>query len=72
MIPAIGFGILKLCGFSGILLNIPVIMLGMPVAANVTIMAAFYNSDSYLAARLVFVSTLLSVISIPIIALFLL
>ncbi|PHV69820.1 malate permease [Sporanaerobium hydrogeniformans] len=47
------------------LLSIPVIIAGMPVATNAGLMAKEYGSDALLASQLIFISTLFSCISIP-------
>ncbi|BEP30225.1 AEC family transporter [Helicovermis profundi] len=59
--------VLKLFGFSGYLLTIPVLMTAMPAAANTSILASRYDNDFKLASKATFISTLFSVITIPII-----
>lgn len=59
--------VLRLLHFKGIYLGIPVLISAMPAAANTAIMAEKYNGDSKLASRVVFVTTILSAITIPII-----
>jgi malate permease and related proteins len=66
--PAGIFLALYLFGFRGILLSLPVIIAAMPVAANSAILAEAYGGDSKTASSLVFVSTLLSIFTIPILA----
>ena len=51
---------------------IPVVMTSMPAAANAAIMANQYGSNTTLASQSVFLSTLFSVLTIPIINMFLL
>jgi hypothetical protein len=51
--------------------GIPVVITAMPIAANASILAEKYDGNSYLGAQCVFISTLLSVLTIPIIAYFL-
>jgi predicted permease len=63
--PMIVFIVLKLCGITGMNLGIPVIISGMPAAANSAIMAQKYGADHLLASRFVFVTTIISVITIP-------
>ncbi|MFR5071846.1 MAG: hypothetical protein ACLTDS_06785 [Bianqueaceae bacterium] len=48
-------------------LSIPVLITAMPVAANLAMMAEKFERDAYLSAQIVFLSTLLSVITIPIV-----
>jgi predicted permease len=52
-------------------LGIPVIIAGMPVAANVSILSEKYGGNSLLGAQCVFLSTLLSIITIPLVIAFL-
>jgi predicted permease len=66
--PAGLFAALFSFGFRGALLSIPVIVAAMPVAANSAILAEAYGGDSKTASSLVFVSTLLSILTIPILA----
>ena len=53
---------------NGLLLGIPVIIAGMPVAANTAIMTKQYGTQSELASQGIFVSTLFSCITIPILS----
>ena len=66
-LPFLFMGILYLCGARGIRLSIPVLITAMPVAANLAMMAEKFERDAYLSAQIVFLSTLLSVITIPIV-----
>lgn len=66
-LPFLFMGILYLCGARGIRLSIPVLITAMPVAANLAMMAEKFGRDAYLSAQIVFLSTLLSVITIPIV-----
>lgn len=59
------FGLTAL-GVSGITLVIPVVVAAMPAAANSAIIASKYKSDFKLASKLIFITTLLSIVSIPI------
>lgn len=67
VLPLIVLVFLKLMGFSDYLLIIPVLMTAMPAAANTSILASRYDNDFRLASKATFISTLLSVITIPII-----
>src|SRR5699024_12247922 len=64
--PLLIFFVLSLLGFSDMEIVIPVIMLGMPTAAYVAMFAANVDNDANLASQIVFVSSLLSLITIPI------
>jgi len=65
IVPLIVLVFLKALKFEGIILGIPVIITAMPVAANCSIMAAKYGSDYKFASQSVFISTMLSLITIP-------
>lgn len=54
-------------GLSGLELYVPVLVSAMPVAANSTILAGVYGGDRVTASALVFVSTILSLVTIPVI-----
>lgn len=69
LIPITVLIILRLFGAKGIYLGIPVLITAMPAAANTAIMAEKYKVDSILASRVVFVTTILSAITIPLIIL---
>ncbi len=71
VIPLVIFIILFALGEDKYLLIIPVVLTSMPAAANTAIFAIRYNSDYKLASKLVFVSTLMSIITIPIVINFL-
>ena len=45
--------------------QVSVILSGMPAAATLAILAAKYDSDAHFAAKIVFLSTLLSMLSVP-------
>ncbi|MDF9839515.1 MULTISPECIES: hypothetical protein [unclassified Paenibacillus] len=47
---------------------IPVVIAAMPAPPNLTVLTEQYQADSYLAAQLIFITTLLSVLTIPMIA----
>ncbi len=55
-------------GLRDILLGIPVLVMAMPAAANTAIFAAIYDTEPHLASKGVFITTLLSIITIPLIA----
>lgn len=61
------FFTLKLFGFTGMALIIPTVMLAMPTAAYTAIFAANANNDANFASQIVFISSLLSLVSIPLI-----
>jgi len=47
---------------------VPVVIASMPVAANATLLADVYGGDAQSASSLVFVSTIASLATIPLIA----
>ncbi|WP_296644620.1 AEC family transporter [Romboutsia sp. 13368] len=67
-IPIAIYFILKLKIDDPLLLYIPVIVVSTPIATNAAIMANEYNANSSLASQAVFLSTLCSVITIPLIS----
>jgi len=68
LFPLILFGILRVLGLKGLLLSLPVILAAMPVAANSAILAEAYGGDAETASSLVLVSTLFSLVTIPVLA----
>lgn len=67
ILPMTVFLVLKALGESGLSLAIPVLITAMPAPANVTVLTEFYKADSYLGAKIIFISTLLSMLTIPMI-----
>lgn len=68
-IPILILFTLKLLGFNDYELIIPTIMLGMPTASYVAMFAQNYDNNPEFASQMVFMTSLLSVISIPVITL---
>ena len=60
------YGVLSLFGFAS--LSVPVLIGAMPVAANTSMLAEVYGGDSKTASSLVFLSTILSAVTIPLLA----
>lgn len=67
LIPLISLWVLKLAGLDGLLTKIFVTIIAMPAAANTVIFAKKFEGDALLASQLVLVSTLLSIVTIPLI-----
>ena len=63
--PFVVFIILSFVGLKGHVLGIPVLITAMPVAANAAVFSSMYGADSKLASKLIFISTLLSVFTVP-------
>jgi len=68
LFPLALFGALRAMGLGWLLLSLPVILAAMPVAANSAILAEAYGGDSETASSLVLVSTILSLLTIPVLA----
>lgn len=66
-IPAITLLILKFIGTPTTLIGINVVSAAMPAAANTAIFTEMYNGDSVLASRIIAISTMFSIVTIPII-----
>ena len=71
IIPVIVYVVLKLLKADEMLLNICVILQAMPAAVTTAIIAEKYGGDGLLASQCVFITTIVSVITIPIVILFL-
>ena len=64
-LPLLVFAVLRLCGVTGNLAMLPAVITMMPVAANIVLMSAAYGRDVADAARIVLLTTLFSVVTIP-------
>ena len=71
LLPALVYLLAKAAGLQGLELSVPVLIAAMPVAANSSILATVYDGDADTASALVFLSTVLSLISIPLVGTFL-
>jgi len=72
IIPAISYYLLKMVISDPLVLGVTLIIIAMPVANTAVLYATEYKADEALAAKNVFITTLLSIITIPlIVALFL-
>ena len=63
--PLVIFGILKVLNIDEVLAGVTVIMSGMPAGSTTAILADKYDGDGHYASKTVFVSTLLSMITVP-------
>jgi malate permease and related proteins len=68
LFPLLAWVILSALGLKGNSLAVPVIIAAMPVAANATILADAYEGDAQTASSLVFISTIVSMATIPLMA----
>ena len=65
ILPAIALGLGRLLGLDNVSLGISVLMTGMPAGATAAIFAARYGSDAPFATKCVVMSTLFSMLSLP-------
>lgn len=66
LLPAAAFGLGLLLGLDNVSHGVSVLMTGMPAGATAAILAARYESDAEFATKCVVLSTLLSMITLPI------
>lgn len=66
VLPAIAWGISFLMGLEPVATGVAVIMTGMPAGSTAAIFAARYGSDAVFATKCVVLSTLLSMLTIPV------
>ncbi|MEN8906588.1 MAG: AEC family transporter [Clostridiales bacterium] len=66
LMPFIFLILFKIIGISGIVLGVCIISTAMPAAANTVIFSEKFGGDSLLASKIVFLSTAISIITIPI------
>ena len=67
LMPLIAFGLTRIPGIPALPAVVLVTALAMPVAANTTIFSEMFNKDAVFASKSVSVSTILSILTIPII-----
>ncbi|HWQ67261.1 MAG TPA: AEC family transporter [Methanospirillum sp.] len=70
IIPGLIFLVLRPFINDPILIGVPVLLSAMPVAANTVLLAEEYGVNSEIASKGVFLSTLLSVVTIPVVGFF--
>jgi predicted permease len=69
LFPVLAFFALRALGFSGLLLSVPVLITAMPTGTMTVVLAQRAGMDAAYASRLVVVSTLLSLVTIPLVSL---
>ncbi|MBQ7156150.1 MAG: AEC family transporter [Synergistaceae bacterium] len=69
VLPIIYMVLLRLAGVETILWQVAVVLTAMPAAANTEIIAEMYGKDYQFAARCVVVSTIVSLVSVPLLTL---
>ncbi|HUX37726.1 MAG TPA: AEC family transporter [Rectinemataceae bacterium] len=67
-LPLVVWFVFRALGVGGTTLGLLVVMTAMPVAANTTMLSAAYGGDHKTASALIFVSTALSLVTIPLLA----
>lgn len=67
LIPVFILYVLKFFKVKGMILSIPVLITAMPAAANTPVFAEIYGGDTVIASKSVLISTLISIITIPLI-----
>ena len=65
LLPAVAFGLCLLLGMDRVATGVSVIMTGMPAGSTAAIFAARYGSDAPFATKCVVLTTLLSMVTIP-------
>ncbi len=68
ILPLILYAIFRILGFDTLVVNINTLIIAMPVATYGTILCLRYGRDTTLITEITFISTLLSVVTIPIVA----
>ena len=67
LVPLLVLAVLSLLGIKGMVLGICVVSMAMPAAANTAMFAEKYDGDTQLASRCIFLSTALSLLTIPLV-----
>ena len=71
IIPVMVWAVLKLFVGDALIMGVMTVLLLMPVANNSVLFATMFNKDEKLAAKTVFISTVFSMISVPVMLYFL-
>lgn len=69
--PLITFFLMKVLGMSDLITAVSVVIMAMPAASNTAIFSESFGGDYHLASRCVALSTLLSIVTVPLVALLL-
>ena len=70
-LPGCAFLLMKTAGFSGVAAAVAVVLTGMPIGSTTAILAEKFGADVEFASKCVFVTTLLSLFTIPLLSIFL-
>ena len=68
ILPLLLYAIFRVIGFDSLVVNINTLIIAMPVATYGTILCLRYGRDTTLITEITFISTLLSVLTIPLVA----
>lgn len=71
LIPIVVMLVLRLIGIDAFITNVSVVLAGMPAASLTAVLAEKYDGDVELASRCIVVSTLLSVVTVPLLCMIL-
>ena len=71
VLPLVVWGFFSLFSFDSFVTNVAVVLTGMPVAANGIMLCLKHGKDEHLMTQVIFMTTLLSLFTIPMIAYFL-
>jgi len=67
VLPAVVFLFVRLFTDNPMMISVPVVIAAMPVAVNAPLIAQEYKGNALLASRLLFISTLLSLLTLPLV-----
>ena len=71
LLPGICLVALRLLGMDPLTIGVSVVITGMPIGSTTAILAQKYGADAKFASKCVFISTLTSLVTVPILTLFL-
>ena len=71
LLPAVCLVALRLLGVDPLTAGVSVVLTGMPIGSTTAILAQKYGADAQFASKCVFISTLTSLVTVPILTLFL-
>ena len=67
--PAVVLGACRFLGLDELVTEVSVVLAGMPAATTTAILAAKYDGDAHFAVKIVFLSTVLSLLTVPVLCL---
>ena len=66
LIPAVTFAVFRLCGLDQVLVGTAVLLAAMPIGTTVALLADKYGKNAAYAGELVLVTTLCSMLTLPV------